>query len=111
VYCVELLVSSKIRRVLILDFVFVCWRLCGMGCGDMKRVYEFDVVIVEDESGGYVAFVPSLPSCHTQGESIDEALENIKEAIELYLETLSDEEKEEFTSQRVVDIQRVKAIA
>jgi len=82
-----------------------------MGCGDMKRVYEFDVVIVEDESGGYVAFVPSLPGCHTQGESIDEALENIKEAIELYLETLSDEEKEEFTSQRVVDIQRVKAIA
>jgi len=82
-----------------------------MGCGDMKRVYEFDVVIVEDESGGYVAFVPSLPGCHTQGESIDEVLENVREAIELYLETLSDEEKEEFTSQRVVGIQRVKAIA
>jgi len=83
-----------------------------MGCGgDMKRVYEFDVVILEDETGGYVAFVPSLPGCHTQGESIDEVLENIKEAIELYLETLSDEEKEEFTSQRVVGLQRVKAIA
>jgi len=63
-----------------------------MGCGgDVKRVYEFDVVILEDETGGYVAFVPSLPGCHTQGESIDEVLENIREAIELYLETLSDE--------------------
>jgi len=81
---------------------------CG---GDVKRVYEFDVVILEDETGGYVAFVPSLPGCHTQGESIGEVLENIREAIELYLETLSDEEKEEFTSQRVVGIQRVKAIA
>jgi len=81
---------------------------CG---GDVKRVYEFDVVILEDETGGYVAFVPSLPGCHTQGESIGEVLENIREAIELYLETLSNEENEEFTSQRVVGIQRVKAIA
>ena len=83
-----------------------------MGCGgDMKRVYEFDFAILEDETGGYIAFVPSLPGCHTQGESIDEVLKNIREAIELYLETLSDEEKEEFTGQRVVGFQRVKAIA
>jgi len=83
-----------------------------MGCGgDVKRVYEFDVAILEDETGGYIALVPSLPGCHTQGESIDEVLENIREAIELYLETLSDEEKEEFTSQRVVGFQRVKATA
>ena len=77
----------------------------------MKRVYEFDVAILEEETGGYIAFVPSLPGCHTQGESIDEVLKNIREAIELYLETLSDEEKEEFTGQRVVGFQRVKAIA
>ena len=50
-----------------------------MGCGgDMKRVYEFDVAILEDETGGYIAFVPSLPGCHTQGESIDEVLKNIE---------------------------------
>ena len=79
--------------------------------GDAKRVFEFDVVILEDESGGYVAFVPSLPGCHTQGESIDEVLENVREAIELYLETLSDEEKEEFMKQRVVGLQRVRAFA
>ena len=77
----------------------------------MKKVYEFDVVILEDETGGYVALVPSLPGCHTQGESINEVLENVREAIELYLETLSDEEREEYTSQRIVGLQRVKAIA
>jgi len=60
-------------------FCVVCQRLCGMGCGgDMKRVYEFDFAILEDETGGYIAFVPSLPGCHTQGESIDEVLKNIE---------------------------------
>ena len=60
----------------------------------MKRqVYEFDVVILEDEEGGYIAIVPELPGCHTQGDSIDELLANVKEAIQLYLETLTEEEK------------------
>ena len=76
-----------------------------------ERVYEFDVVILEDESGGYIALVPALPGCHTQGDTIDEVLRNVKEAIELYLETLSDEEKEELLRQKVVGVQRVKAIA
>ncbi len=76
-----------------------------------ERVYEFDVVILEDETGGYVALVPALPGCHTQGDTIDEVLRNIREAIELYLETLNDEEKKELLHQRVVGIQRVKAFA
>ena len=59
-----------------------------------ERVYEFDVVILEDESGGYIALVPALPGCHTQGDTIDDVMRNVKEAIELYLETLSDEEEE-----------------
>ena len=76
-----------------------------------ERVYEFDVVILEDESGGYIALVPALPGCHTQGDTVAEVLENIREAIELYLETLSDDEKEELLHQKVIGIQRVKAIA
>ncbi len=72
---------------------------------------EFSVIIVEDESGGYVAIVPELPGCHTQGDSLDEVIENVKEAIELYLETLSDEERREPLSHRVVGLQRVKALA
>lgn len=74
-------------------------------------MYEFDVVILEDETGGYVAFVPTLPGCHTQGETLEELMENVKEAIELYLETLTDEEKEEVLRQKMVGIQRVKAVA
>jgi predicted RNase H-like HicB family nuclease len=74
-------------------------------------MYEFDVVIVEDESGGYVAFVPALPGCHTQGDTLQELMDNAKKAIELYLETLSEEEKRELLRQRVVGIQKVKAVA
>jgi len=76
-----------------------------------KKVYEFSVVVLEDEGGGYIAVVPELPGCHTQGDSLDEVIENVREAIELYLETLSEEEKEELLSRRVVGFQRVKAIA
>jgi len=56
-------------------------------------MYEFDVVILEDEKEGYIAFVPALLGCHTQGETIEELMRNVKEAIELYLETLTDEKK------------------
>ena len=72
---------------------------------------EFDVVIVEDEAGGYVAFVPALPGCHTQGDTLEELIGNVKEAIELYLETVTEEEKKELLRQRVVGMQKVKALA
>ena len=42
----------------------------------------------EAPEGGYVAYAPSLPGCHTQGDTIEEAEKNIQEAIELYLESL-----------------------
>lgn len=47
---------------------------------------EIKVVLEEQEEGGFTVFVPSLPGCISQGETMEEALENIKEAIELYLE-------------------------
>ncbi|NPA97912.1 MAG: type II toxin-antitoxin system HicB family antitoxin [Crenarchaeota archaeon] len=74
-------------------------------------MHEFNVVILEDESGGYIAIVPELPGCHTQGDSLDEVIRNIREAIELYLETLSEEEKKELLGRRVVGLQRVKVVA
>lgn len=74
-------------------------------------MHEFNVVILEDEGGGYIALVPELPGCHTQGDSLDEVIRNIREAIELYLETLSEDEKEEILRRRVVGLQRVKAVA
>jgi len=74
-------------------------------------MYEFDVVIIEDETGGYVAFVPALPGCHTQGDTLNELMDNVKEAVELYLETLTEEEKKGLLKQRVIGIQKVKALA
>ncbi len=47
---------------------------------------KFKVVITEGEDGWYVVVVPSLPGCISQGKTKKEALENIKEAIEVYLE-------------------------
>jgi len=74
-------------------------------------VHEFDAVIIEDETGGYVAFVPALPGCHTQGDTLQELRDNVKEAIELYLETLTEDEKKDLLHQRVVGIQKVKTLA
>ena len=71
---------------------------------------EFDVVLLEDETGGYVAIVPALPGCHTQGDTLAEVMENVKEAIDLYVETLTESEKQDLLKQRVVGIQKVKAI-
>ncbi|KKR79610.1 MAG: hypothetical protein UU24_C0005G0028 [Candidatus Nomurabacteria bacterium GW2011_GWA2_40_9] len=48
------------------------------------------VVYEPSEEGGYVAYAPSLPGCNTQGDSLEEAERNITEAIELYLEELSE---------------------
>lgn len=74
-------------------------------------MHEFDVVIIEDETGGYIAFVPTLSGCHTQGDTLEELMNNAKEAIDLYMETLTKEEKKDPLQQRVVGIQKVKALA
>lgn len=44
------------------------------------------MVIEQDETGAFIADVPLLPGCHSFGDSKQEALDNVKEAIELYLE-------------------------
>ncbi len=54
---------------------------------------KFKVLIVEDEEdGGYNVSCPAMRGCHSQGETIEEALTNIKEAIEAYLESLQKDE-------------------
>ncbi len=53
--------------------------------------HKVSIVIEKDENGFY-AFSPELEGCHTQGDSLDEVMANMKEAIELRLETLSEEE-------------------
>ena len=71
--------------------------------------YKINVVIEKDEYG-YYAYCPELSGCQTQGDSIEEALLNIKEAVELYLETLPKDEiiislsKEIFTTSLEVQV-------
>ena len=48
--------------------------------------------IIEKDDYGYFAFVPNLKGCVSQGDTMEEALSNIKEAIELYIETLEPDE-------------------
>ncbi|MGB2623977.1 MAG: type II toxin-antitoxin system HicB family antitoxin [Candidatus Acidiferrum sp.] len=47
---------------------------------------KYTVVLQRESDGGYVATVPTLPGCVSQGDSREEALRNIEEAIELYIE-------------------------
>lgn len=51
---------------------------------------RFKVVLEASDEGGYTVYVPSLPGCISEGEAIEEALKNIQEAIELYLEPVED---------------------
>lgn len=55
-----------------------------------QKVHTFTVVFEPAEEGGYVVYVPLLPGCVTQGETLEEAKENAKEAIEGYLLVLKD---------------------
>ena len=52
----------------------------------MAKLLNFKVLIEQDEDGIFVASVPAIPGCHTQGNTYEEAIGNIKEAIELCLE-------------------------
>jgi predicted RNase H-like HicB family nuclease len=51
---------------------------------------DFNVIVERDTDGYFVASVPSLPGCHTQAKSLDELMERIQEAIELYWEVKED---------------------
>ncbi|MFB2936642.1 type II toxin-antitoxin system HicB family antitoxin [Aerosakkonemataceae cyanobacterium BLCC-F154] len=64
---------------------------------------EFYVVIERDEDGIYIGEVPQLKACYSQGETIDELMQNIREVIEMCLEELEEESTTEFIGvQKVV---------
>jgi len=49
------------------------------------------IILEPSDEGGYTVYVPSLPGCISEGDTEEEAIENIKEAIELYLEPVEDD--------------------
>ena len=52
---------------------------------------KFKIVLEVSDDGGFTAYVPSLPGCISEGETEEQALANIREAIELYLEPVEDD--------------------
>ena len=59
-------------------------------------------VLIEKDEHGYYARCPELKGCQSQGATIEDALANIREAIELYLETLPDDERDALLSREIL---------
>lgn len=55
-----------------------------------KQIYNYTVILEKESDGGYHAFCPALQGCHSQGDTFEETIVNITEAMELYLESLID---------------------
>jgi len=68
---------------------------------------EYTILVYRAEEGGFWADVPALPGCYSQGETIEETMENVKEAIEAHLLALK-EEREEVPTEEEFVIGRVK---
>lgn len=56
-----------------------------------EKFSTYTVIFEKAQEGGYIAFVPALPGCMTQGETFEEANENIKDAVSAYLEVLKED--------------------
>ena len=65
----------------------------------------FTVLIEKDENGTYVAEVPDLKGCYTQGDSVEEVMKNIKEVIEMCLE------EQNVTPNELIGIQKIEVNA
>lgn len=50
--------------------------------------YRYTIIVDREPAGGFHAYCPALKGCHSQGETVDEAVENIREAVEVYLESV-----------------------
>ncbi len=68
-----------------------------------QQIISYRILLRKEPEGGYTVSVPSLPGCVTYGESIEEATEMAKEAIELYLESLKAHNEEIPTDEGVLE--------
>jgi predicted RNase H-like HicB family nuclease len=59
-------------------------------------------VLIEKDDHGFYAWCPELKGCQSQGATIEDALANIREAIELYLETLPEDERDASLSREIL---------
>ena len=76
----------------------------------MKKLnyYSFEVVIEKEETGkGYYAYCPNLPGCFSNGLSIEQVRKNVREALELHLESLSKRRKKILISDKLVHVEEI----
>ena len=67
---------------------------------------EFTVVVEKGESGYFIAYVPSIPGCHTQAKTIPQLMKRVKEAIELCIECgMAPRQKATFVGVRTVALE------
>lgn len=69
-----------------------------------QKVLEYNAIFQKEKEGGFSVWIPALPGCASQGETFEEAMENIKEAIFLYLEDEKDIEEDSPRNQFMVPI-------
>jgi predicted RNase H-like HicB family nuclease len=86
--------ERKLRRT-----VIKAWRLC-----ENLDVRTYAVVIREDPEGGFWGEVPALPGCYSQGETVDELKNNIREAIAGVLEVLKEQGREPDANIQILDV-------
>lgn len=72
-----------------------------------RKAYNFTIIIEQDEDGIYVAKAPDLESCATQGKTVEQAMERIKEAIQVCIEA----EKETLSQLKFIGIQQIEVSA
>lgn len=69
----------------------------------LMKTLSYKILLREEKEGGYTVTVPSLPGCVTYGETIEEAIENAKEAITLYLEDLKEQGEDIPTEEKTLE--------
>jgi predicted RNase H-like HicB family nuclease len=72
-----------------------------------NKVLNFTVLIEQDENGIYIAKVPDIIGCYTQGKTVEQAMERIKEAIQVCLEA----DDEEIIPLKFIGVQQLEVIA
>lgn len=70
------------------------------------RIMNFTVLIEQDEDGTYIAKVPDIPGCYTQGKTVEQAMKRVEEAVRVCIE--SDEEMDAFTPMKFIGLQNLE---
>ena len=75
------------------------------------KKHSFQVIIEQDEEGWYVAECPALKACYTQGKTYEEAIENIKDVIQMCLEELRESGQPVPEQAEIISVRRVEVTA